>query len=62
MIVNLGRAKEIVDSPNEIEVLHQGVSVWIEDVNEGSATARVSTRNQPEVEKVVAVTELEEIR
>jgi small acid-soluble spore protein H (minor) len=60
-IVNTGRAKQIVDSPTEIQVHYQGVPVWIQNVNEGDETARVYTRDNPDDEKVVAVAELNEV-
>jgi len=58
--MNLGRAKQIVDSPSEIEVHFQGTPVWIQKVNE-DATARVYTRDNPEDEMVVSVEELVEV-
>jgi small acid-soluble spore protein H (minor) len=60
--MNIGRAKQIVESPDEIEVHHQGTPVWIQNLNEAEATARVYTREQPDNEKVVSVGELEEKR
>lgn len=59
--MDIGRAKQIIDSPTEIEVLYQGVPVWIQTVNEGNETARVYTRENPDDEKVVSVRELNEV-
>jgi len=59
--MDVGRAKQIVDSPETIEVLYQGVPVWIQNVNEGNETARVYTRENPDDEKVVSVNELREV-
>lgn len=56
----MGRVKQIVDSPKEIEVHYQGEPVWIQAVNDNEETARVYTRDEPEDEKVVLIKELEE--
>jgi small acid-soluble spore protein H (minor) len=60
LIMNVGRAKQIVDSSKEFTVLHNGVPVWIQHIDEGDGTARVYTRQNPDDEKVVPVGELEE--
>lgn len=59
--MDVGRAKQIVESPHEIEVHHQGVPVWIQHLDEGHQTARVYTRENPDHEKVVSVQELVEV-
>lgn len=58
--MDMGRVKQIVDSPKEIKVHYQGEPVWIQVVNENDETARVYTRDEPEDEKVVLIKELEE--
>lgn len=58
--MDMGRVKQIVDSPKEIEVHYQGEPVWIQVVHENDETARVYTRDEPEDEKVVLIKELEE--
>ncbi|GAA0377280.1 H-type small acid-soluble spore protein [Bacillus horti] len=58
--MDIGRAKQIVDSTHEIVVHHQGVPVWIQHINDGDATARVYTRENPDNEMVVSVSELVE--
>lgn len=35
------RAKEILQSPNTIEVIYQGKSVWITDIDANNQTAHV---------------------
>lgn len=59
--MDIGRAKQIVESPKEIEVHHQGVPVWIQHLNEAEETARVYTRENPDQELEVSVRELNEI-
>ncbi|PTX52192.1 small acid-soluble spore protein H (minor) [Melghirimyces profundicolus] len=59
--MNILRARQIVESPQEIEVHHNGVPVWIQNLDESRETARVYTRNQPDDEKTVPVEELREI-
>ncbi|GGE10523.1 small, acid-soluble spore protein H [Marinithermofilum abyssi] len=54
------RAKQILESPREIDVRHDGVPVWIQQVNEDAETARVYPRAHPENEKTVPVEQLEE--
>lgn len=58
--MNVGRVKQIVESPKEFTVLYQGVPVWIQNVDENSETARVYMREEPEDEMEVPVTELVE--
>ncbi|WP_202081491.1 H-type small acid-soluble spore protein [Caldalkalibacillus salinus] len=60
--MNIGRAKQIVEAPEEIEVRYQGTPVWIQNLNEGEETARVYTREEPDDEQVVPVGQLVEVR
>ena len=57
MIIN--RAKEIIESPENIEVLHNGNSVWIENVNTTNGTAQVRVLDNDN-NIVVPVNELNE--
>lgn len=57
MIIN--RAKEIIESPKHIEVLHNGNQVWIENVNTSNGTAHVRVLENNE-NIVVPVNELNE--
>lgn len=61
IIMDVTRAQEIVDSPKEIEVHHNGRPVWIQHLNLNEETARVYTRANPDDEKEVPVYELNEI-
>lgn len=59
--MNVARAKEILESPEEIIVHYQGEPVWIQHVDEQQGTARIYTRDNPEQEQTVSVNELREI-
>lgn len=56
------RINQILSSPNEVEVQYNGVSVWIDKMNEDGKTATVHLRG-PELEErtVVEIHELEEV-
>jgi small acid-soluble spore protein H (minor) len=58
--MNVKRAREIVQSKDTITVTYQGTKVWIDGVDENSATARIHVENNPDEEKVVAVDLLQE--
>jgi H-type small acid-soluble spore protein len=57
--VIIARAQEIIDSPENIEVLHNGNQVWIENVNTSNGTAQVRVLDNSE-NIVVPVNELDE--
>ncbi|WP_221566513.1 H-type small acid-soluble spore protein [Alkalihalobacillus sp. TS-13] len=59
--MNAGRAKQILESPNEISVHYRGNPVWIQQVDETGNTARVYTREDPDNEMTVNVANLEEV-
>lgn len=59
--MNVGRAKQIIESPEEIIVHYQGEPVWIQHVDEKQETAQVYTRENPDEELTVSVAELKEI-
>lgn len=58
--MNVNRAQQIVASTKDIDVEHNGASIWIQNVNPQAETARVYPRQNPENELTVSVNELEE--
>lgn len=54
------RAKDIISSPNMINVTYHGTPVYLENVNESSGTASVHPLNQPEKKQVVPLANLVE--
>ncbi|RNC29853.1 MAG: Small, acid-soluble spore protein H [Candidatus Dichloromethanomonas elyunquensis] len=46
--MDLTRAKEILSSPETIQVRYQGSPVWIESIREGSGTAEVTVLDKQE--------------
>ncbi|EGL83663.1 Small, acid-soluble spore protein H [Caldalkalibacillus thermarum TA2.A1] len=58
--MNVGRAKQIVESTDEIVVLHHGEPIWIQRVDEERGTARIYPCDNPEQEREVPVEELVE--
>ena len=59
--MDIRRAKQILDSPKEVEVHYLGKPVWIQNVDENSKTARVYPLDNPENEMTVPVDQLDEI-
>lgn len=59
--MNAGRAKQILESPKEVEVHYRGNPIWIQQVDETGNTARVYAKNEPDNEMTVNVTLLEEM-
>lgn len=59
-IVELKRAKQILSSPADIDVIYNGTSIWIDDINENDQTATVHLRGPLEERTTVPVAELEE--
>jgi small acid-soluble spore protein H (minor) len=57
-MMNVGRAKEIVDSADMIDVSYEGDSVIIQHVDEATKMARIYYRKNPEQEKEVPVLNL----
>ncbi len=55
------RAKEIIESPKTIHVLHDGVKIYIQNINEEMDMARIYPLDQPEYIQDVPVSELNEI-
>jgi small acid-soluble spore protein H (minor) len=58
--MNVSRAQQIIESEKEIEVLHNGTAVWLQSVDENNQTARAYTREQPDNEMNIPVSELHE--
>lgn len=58
--MNSQRAKEIVASPSMVDVTCDGVPIYIQHVDEKNETARIYPLGQPENEKEVALSQLNE--
>lgn len=54
------RIKQILSSPNDVEVTYNGVSVWVDELNEDGRTATVHMRGPLEERTVVEIRELKE--
>lgn len=52
------RAKQIMSSKEEVQVLHHGVPVWLTSVNEQKETARIHEMDQPGHEHDVSLYKL----
>lgn len=52
------RAKEIIASPDMVEVTYNGKSIYIENVNDGNGIAKIYPINQPEKTEEVLVDNL----
>jgi small acid-soluble spore protein H (minor) len=58
--MDVTRAQEIMNSPEKIKVQYQGESVWIDGVDERTATARVHPEGKPTNSSTVDVGQLVE--
>ncbi|SFG83843.1 small acid-soluble spore protein H (minor) [Desulfotomaculum arcticum] len=58
--MDVQRAQQIINSRETIEVLHNGLPVWIEGVTPGSNTAKVRSLHGKEATLEVPVAELME--
>ncbi|MGO4888389.1 H-type small acid-soluble spore protein [Anaerobacillus sp. MEB173] len=58
--MDIMRAQQIIESPEEIIVRYNGTPVWIQNVDDKSETARVYTREKPDDEMTVPIHELVE--
>ncbi|RDU37453.1 H-type small acid-soluble spore protein [Neobacillus piezotolerans] len=56
--MNVGRAKEIMESADNIKVTYEGSGVIIQNVDEKQRTARIYWRESPEQERTVPVLNL----
>ncbi|WP_110929574.1 H-type small acid-soluble spore protein [Bacillus massiliglaciei] len=54
------RVKQILSSPADIEVLYNGASVWIDQLNEDGKTVTVHLRGPLEERTIVELKELQE--
>ena len=52
------RAKEIASSPVMINVTHNGMPIYIENIDENSGTANIYPINQPNNKQEVSITNL----
>lgn len=59
--MNFERAQQIFNSPETIEVLHNGNQVWIERLNTAHQTAYISMQTPSEQKLTVPVSELKEV-
>ncbi|WP_462410200.1 H-type small acid-soluble spore protein [Neobacillus sp. Marseille-QA0830] len=53
--MNVGRAKEILESADMINVTYEGTPVIIQHIDEAAKMARIYTRKDPENEQDVPV-------
>jgi len=60
--MNYEQAKEIINSPDFIEVLYNGNSVWIEGLNPDRQTAVISSDTFPDGNKTVPLEQLVDAR
>ncbi|NRD77220.1 H-type small acid-soluble spore protein [Bacillus sp. BRMEA1] len=56
--MNVGRAKEILESADMIHVSYEGTPVIIQHVDEATKMARIYSRKDPENEKDVPILHL----
>ncbi|MFD0826633.1 H-type small acid-soluble spore protein [Neobacillus sp. M.A.Huq-85] len=56
--MNIGRAKEICESADVIQVTYEGTPVIIQHVDEATKMARIYSRSNPEEERDVPVLNL----
>ncbi|MEH7444786.1 H-type small acid-soluble spore protein [Bacillus sp. JJ1122] len=54
------RVKQILSSSGEIDVVYNGASVWIDQLNEDGRTATVHLRGPLEERSTVEISELQE--
>lgn len=60
-IMDVKRVKQILSSSAEIDVEYNGVSVWIDSLNEEDQTAMVHLQGPLEEKSTVEITELKEV-
>ncbi|MGA9228452.1 MAG: H-type small acid-soluble spore protein [Mesobacillus sp.] len=56
--MNVGRAKEIVESADIISVTYEGSPVIIQHVDEKSKMARIYSKSEPDLERDVPILNL----
>lgn len=57
-VMNVGRAKEILESADIIDVTYEGNAVIIQNVDEQSKMARIYSKQNPDEERDVPVLNL----
>jgi small acid-soluble spore protein H (minor) len=57
-LMNVGRAKEIVESMDMINVTYEGTPVIIQHVDDNTKMARIYSKSEPENEREVPVLNL----
>ena len=58
--MDIERAKQLLNSPNNIQVFYKDKPIWIESVNEGNKTAAVTVIAQSEEPMNIPVNQLKE--
>ncbi|MFC7443144.1 H-type small acid-soluble spore protein [Laceyella putida] len=58
--MDIERAKEILQSPERIEVKYRGEPVWIEMVDETAEKVRVHSETNPQEVKIIPVYDLDD--
>ncbi|WP_027723933.1 small acid-soluble spore protein H [Tuberibacillus calidus] len=58
--MNKQRAKEIVSSPNMVNVTYNGQPIYIQNVDDETETARIYPLDNPENEQTVPLSQLKE--
>lgn len=58
--MDVKRVKQILSSPADIDVVYNGTSVWIDQLNEDGRTATVHLRGPLEERTTVDISELQE--
>lgn len=58
--MDVKRVKQILSSSSEIDVVYNGASVWIDQLNEDGRTATVHLRGPLEERTTVEISELQE--
>jgi small acid-soluble spore protein H (minor) len=58
--MDLIRAKEIMSSPQKIDVFYQGKAVWLESLNSNDGTVLVTSAALPQGQQTVPVAHLKE--
>lgn len=58
--MNVKRVKQILSSSSDIEVMYNGTSVWIDELNPDGQTATVHVKGPFEEKTVVDIKELSE--
>ena len=56
--MNVGRAKEIVESADMINVTYDGTPIIIQHVDEKTKMARIYSKSEPDVERDVPILNL----